>query len=225
MELLDRYTYTWAEVAPEGYRPSNEALLDQSIVFDNSGETWTWEGAVADPAKPVRIVLAYTDAPGAIGTSPQVNDLNLAADISQRLLLIDEGRLELKKEYNRRITYHDPCQIARNGGVMDEPRYILQHLTDDFREMTPDPKYNWCCGGGGGRGRVARALIYGFRTLPRDIGKPLLLGLVIAGCGGGGGGGGPVPPPGLPATGTINSRTQAPIKTQRVTLPASWLSR
>jgi len=33
---------------------------------------------------------------------------------------------------------------------MDEPRYIIQYLTDDFREMTPDPKYNWCCGGGGG---------------------------------------------------------------------------
>ena len=32
-----------------------------------------------------------------------------------------------------------------------------------------------------------------------------LLGLILAGCGGGGGGGGPVPPPGLPATGTINS--------------------
>ena len=56
-------------------------LLDQSVVFDNSGETWTWQGAAADPAQPVRIVLAYTDAPGAIGTSPQVNDLNLAADV------------------------------------------------------------------------------------------------------------------------------------------------
>lgn len=56
-------------------------LLDQSVIFDNSGETWTWEGAAADPARPVRIVLAYTDAPGAIGTSPQVNDLNLAATV------------------------------------------------------------------------------------------------------------------------------------------------
>jgi Fe-S oxidoreductase len=62
-----------------------------------------------------------------------------------------EGRIKLgKAAFNGAITYHDPCQIARNGGVMDEPRYILQHLTDDFREMTPDPKYNWCCGGGGG---------------------------------------------------------------------------
>jgi Fe-S oxidoreductase len=33
---------------------------------------------------------------------------------------------------------------------MDEPRYILNHLTEDFRDMSPDPKYNWCCGGGGG---------------------------------------------------------------------------
>jgi Fe-S oxidoreductase len=62
-----------------------------------------------------------------------------------------EGRIKLdKSKFNEAITYHDPCQIARNGGVIDEPRYILQHLTDDFRDMAPDPKYNWCCGGGGG---------------------------------------------------------------------------
>jgi Fe-S oxidoreductase len=62
-----------------------------------------------------------------------------------------EGRIKLdKSKLSGPITYHDPCQIARNAGVMDEPRYILQHLTDDFREMTREPKYNWCCGGGGG---------------------------------------------------------------------------
>ena len=64
---------------------------------------------------------------------------------------IREGRIKLdKSKFNDSVTYHDPCQIARNGGVIDAPRYILQHLTDDFREMSPDPKYNWCCGGGGG---------------------------------------------------------------------------
>jgi Fe-S oxidoreductase len=64
---------------------------------------------------------------------------------------IKDGRINLdpSKRYGA-ITYHDPCQIARNGGVIDEPRYILQHLTNDFREMSPDPEYNWCCGGGGG---------------------------------------------------------------------------
>ena len=64
---------------------------------------------------------------------------------------IREGRIHLdKSKFNTAVTYHDPCQIARNAGVIDEPRYILQHLTDDYRELTDDPRYNWCCGGGGG---------------------------------------------------------------------------
>ncbi len=64
---------------------------------------------------------------------------------------LQEGRIKLdKSKFPTSITYHDPCQIARNGGIMDEPRFLLRHLTDDFRDMAPDPKYNWCCGGGGG---------------------------------------------------------------------------
>ena len=62
-----------------------------------------------------------------------------------------EGRIKLEKsKFNRSVTYHDPCQIARNAGVIDEPRTILKHLTNDFRDMSDDPIYNWCCGGGGG---------------------------------------------------------------------------
>lgn len=57
-------------------------LLDQSEVFDATGETWTWSGAVADNTKPVRIALVYTDQAGAIGTSPQVNNLNLDATVA-----------------------------------------------------------------------------------------------------------------------------------------------
>ena len=64
---------------------------------------------------------------------------------------LKEGRIKLDISiFKEPITYHDPCQIARNAGVIDEPRYILKHLTNDYREMSPDPKYNWCCGGGGG---------------------------------------------------------------------------
>jgi len=64
---------------------------------------------------------------------------------------IREGRIKIDKtRFTEPVTYHDPCQIARNGGVIDEARYILSHLSNDFREMTDDPRYNWCCGGGGG---------------------------------------------------------------------------
>lgn len=58
-----------------------KVMLDQSNTFDNTGETYTFDGAVADNTKPVRIVLVWTDKAGAIGTSPQVNNLNLTADV------------------------------------------------------------------------------------------------------------------------------------------------
>ena len=61
------------------------------------------------------------------------------------------GRIRVEKDrLEGLITYHDPCQSARNGGVIEEPRYVLSQLTSHFIEMTPNREYNWCCGGGGG---------------------------------------------------------------------------
>jgi len=48
------------------------------------------------------------------------------------------------------LTYHDPCQLARNSGVIEEPRRIIAALTRNFVELTPTREDNWCCGGGGG---------------------------------------------------------------------------
>jgi len=62
-----------------------------------------------------------------------------------------EGRIHLdRSRFEGRLTYHDPCQIARNGGVIEEPRYVINHLTDNFVELQPNRENNWCCGGGGG---------------------------------------------------------------------------
>ncbi len=62
-----------------------------------------------------------------------------------------EGRIRLDRtKVQGTLTYHDPCQIARNGGVIEEPREVIRHLTDDFVELRPNRSDNWCCGGGGG---------------------------------------------------------------------------
>lgn len=64
---------------------------------------------------------------------------------------IAEGRLKLNPAVNdKRVTYHDPCNQARNGGIIDEPRYILRHTVMDFVDMVPHGAENYCCGGGGG---------------------------------------------------------------------------
>ncbi len=67
-----------------------------------------------------------------------------------------EGRLKLKPMADS-ITYHDPCQISRRGGAMEDARYLLEGFAQDFREMTPTGNYNWCCGGGGGVQAIGRA--------------------------------------------------------------------
>ena len=57
-------------------------IVNETQVFNNTGETWSWSGNVADNTKPVRIVMTYTDAPGAVGTSPEVNNINLSAVVA-----------------------------------------------------------------------------------------------------------------------------------------------
>jgi Fe-S oxidoreductase len=90
---------------------------------------------------------AYRVMKHLVGEQPfQVSHI---AEVMARYLR--EGRIQVEKDRIKGpITYHDPCQSARNGGVIEEPRYVLQQLTSNFVEMTPNREYNWCCGGGGG---------------------------------------------------------------------------
>ncbi|MBF0181634.1 MAG: (Fe-S)-binding protein [Magnetococcales bacterium] len=76
--------------------------------------------------------------------------------------LLDElratGRLQLDGRLDDRpLTYHDPCQITRRGGVIEAPRNLLRRLASDFREMADHGVMNWCCGGGGGVSTLERA--------------------------------------------------------------------
>ncbi len=64
---------------------------------------------------------------------------------------IRDGRLKLDPSINdKRVTYHDPCNQVRQGGIIEEPRYVLRHVVQDFAEMNPHGVENYCCGGGGG---------------------------------------------------------------------------
>jgi subtilisin-like proprotein convertase family protein len=52
-------------------------FVDQTVVFDNPGDQRGFFGTIADPSKPFRAALVWTDAPGSTGGSAFVNDLNL----------------------------------------------------------------------------------------------------------------------------------------------------
>lgn len=62
-----------------------------------------------------------------------------------------EGRLKLDPSViTDRVTYHDPCNLARSGWIIDQPRELLRAFCRNYVEMTPKGRENICCGGGGG---------------------------------------------------------------------------
>ena len=65
---------------------------------------------------------------------------------------IRDGRIHTDPSKNtKRVTLHDPCNLVRNGGIIDEQRFVLKAACSDFAEMTPNRENNYCCGGGGGQ--------------------------------------------------------------------------
>lgn len=149
------------------------SIIPAARIFNAAGEKWTLSffeavnfGAfVGDPTKTRLILDRIVNEATRLGVKEVcICECGTAVRVAKQLKkqpfkvisltevharYLREGRIKVKKLPGS-YTYHDPCQIARNGGVYDEPRHILRQVVDDFREMSPDPKYNWCCGGGGG---------------------------------------------------------------------------
>ena len=67
-------------------------------------------------------------------------------DISE--VLVDKLNTEDMKPMDMKVTYHDPCHLARGQGIREEPRSILRRIKGvEFVEMEAP---NQCCGAGGG---------------------------------------------------------------------------
>lgn len=68
-----------------------------------------------------------------------------------------EGRIPSGEKDQRAMTLHDPCQIIRRGGLLKEPRELLNDSCANFTEMEDAGISNLCCGGGGGVSANERA--------------------------------------------------------------------
>lgn len=78
------------QVSPVVAPPQAVQYVDQSVVFDGTGESWSQTFTAADPAEPIRIMLAWTDAPGhGLGGSTPAwnNDLDLRVTAASQTFL------------------------------------------------------------------------------------------------------------------------------------------
>ncbi len=92
--------------------------------------------------------------------------------------LLESGEVELH-EVRENVTYHDPCDLGRKGGVIEAPRRVLAQIPGlRLVEMAENRDSSHCCGGGGNlesfapevgqgvaRNRIQQAADVGAKTL------------------------------------------------------------
>jgi Fe-S oxidoreductase len=69
-----------------------------------------------------------------------------------------QGLLKTESFETQRLTFHDPCQLVRRGGVIEPQRHLLNMIASHYVEMSDPGKMNWCCGGGGGVSAIDEAM-------------------------------------------------------------------
>jgi len=79
------------------------------------------------------------------------------------------GKLKLGKAGNGSVTFHDPCQLVRKGGITDAPRELMRALGLDLHELENHGEFSFCCGGGGGVLDIERASPLRYRAMESKL--------------------------------------------------------
>ena len=66
--------------------------------------------------------------------------------------LLATGRIALSTPLSdTRVTYHDPCYLARYNQITDAPRRVIEATGAELIELPRNGTNTFCCGAGGGR--------------------------------------------------------------------------
>ena len=159
-KIFDKAGATWT-ISSEAFEATNSGI--QIGVSDIAAELVQRIVDVADKLKVKTVISpecghAYMairwDGPNLIGKPFNFKVRHILEVLDD---LRQQGRLKISSQETQKLTYHDPCQISRRGGVIDEPRNLIDMISDNFVEMPDGGKMNWCCGAGGGVSANERA--------------------------------------------------------------------
>jgi Fe-S oxidoreductase len=74
------------------------------------------------------------------------------AEFTADLIKNNKLKLDPKRNDHLKVTWHDSCNTARGMGLLEEPRYVLKSVVNNFVEMPEDTirEKTFCCGSGSG---------------------------------------------------------------------------
>jgi Fe-S oxidoreductase len=67
------------------------------------------------------------------------------------------GRIKTEGMETDRLSLHDPCNLARKSGVIQQQRNLMDLVAENFIELKEHGRFQWCCGAGGGVSSNERA--------------------------------------------------------------------
>jgi Fe-S oxidoreductase len=164
--------YTWSTYASEGgnfgFFTSNELakrlnskiyaeakrLGVKYIIGGECGHMWrvihqymdTWNG----PAD----FLEVTKSPvtGTVFNNAKSTKMIHIAEFTADLIKNNKLKLDPRRNDHLKVTWHDSCNTARGMGILEEPRYVLKNVVNNFYEMPEDTirEKTFCCGSGSG---------------------------------------------------------------------------
>jgi len=73
---------------------------------------------------------------------------NLRLEVKHITQFLKDFEFQVKTE--KRVTYHDPCDLGRHAGIYEEPREIIRKIAPNFVEPRRTRENAMCCGAGGG---------------------------------------------------------------------------
>lgn len=131
----------------ENLKKVNKRIIDaarmlkvKTIVWGECGHAW--RGAILTPT--LNGPMDMFDPPYPYHISQFIVDMLKKGAL--------DGRIDKSANDDYLVTYHDPCNTARAGQIVEEPRQVLRACCNRFIEMPSNTirEKTFCCGAGGG---------------------------------------------------------------------------
>jgi len=151
-KIMNRMGLSWT-YHTEGFEASNIGYLNGDIELQEKMTRRLIDTAVKIGAK----TLVLPECGHAYGAARWEAARWYGGDVPVRIIhmteflqeAVNSGKIKLNS-INATVSFHDPCQLVRRGGVTKAPREVLGKLGVTMKELENHGSLGWCCGGGGG---------------------------------------------------------------------------